>query len=58
MSVLEQVLISNYNQDVDAVYAGFPDYGLHFYKVRARFPDIGEPALEIFHLNAFLRHIS
>jgi hypothetical protein len=50
--------MSNFNQEIDAVYAGFPDYDLHFYKVKARFPDIGEPALEIIHQNAFVRDIS
>ena len=48
---------SNYSQDIDAVYGCFYDYNLHFYKARAKFPDIGEPALEIYHLNAFLRDI-
>lgn len=52
------MLLSNYNQDIDAVYTGFPDYNLHFYKVKAKFPDIGEPALEILHLNAYLRHVT
>jgi hypothetical protein len=31
---------------------------MHFYTVKAKFPDIGEPALEILHLNAFLRDIT
>jgi hypothetical protein len=40
------------------LYSGLSLASTHFYKVTARFPLIGDPTLEILHLNAFQRHVS
>lgn len=58
LNVLESILQSNYAANIDALYVGFPSFDLHFYKVSAKFSLIGEPCLEILHLNAFMGDIT
>lgn len=58
--MLETILASNTNfgHNIDAMYVGLPTFDLHFYKVTCKFTILGDPCLEIMHLNAFMGEIN
>ncbi len=58
--MLESILASNTNfgNNIDAMYVGLPSFDLHFYKVSCKFTVLGEPSLDIMHLNAFMGELN